>query len=196
MDNFDLRKYLAEGRLFEEDSINISSLSLLDDEIEKAIKKALEDASKEETPTNEIIGLSTVALIVAIPGIINAITKVIKALAQKSGIQLKKEDPKWYEVLEKVTDKIDDYLDTPFNFMLKPFVKDSIKRVKYAKILKAVTLVLISISALADPSKIKDTTSLIKSLAPDIGTELLQAISEKNSSNIGKLLKVAFNNIK
>jgi len=192
MDNFDLRKYLAEGRLFEEDSIDISSLGGLGKEIEKA----LEYASKEETPTNEIIGLSTVALIVAIPGIINAITKVIKALAQKSGIQLKKEDPKWYEVLEKVTDKIDDYLDTPFNFMLKPFVKDSIKRVKYAKILKAVTLVLMSISALADPSKIKDTTSLIKSLAPDIGKELLQAISEKNSSNIGKLLKVAFNNIK
>ena len=192
MDNFNLQKYLAEGRLFEEDSIDISGLGLLDDEI----KKALEDASKEEAPTNEIIGFTTVALVIAIPGIINAITKVIKALAQKSGIQLKKEDPKWYEVLEKATSKIDDYLDTPFNFMLKPFVKDSIKRVKYAKILKAVTLVLMSISALADPSKIKDTTSLIKSLAPDIGKELLQAISEKNSSNIGKLLKVAFNNIK
>lgn len=194
MDNFDLRKYLAEGRLFEEDSddIDISGLGGLGKEIERA----LEDASKEETPTNEIIGLSTVALVVAIPGIINAITKVIKALAQKSGIQLKKEDPKWYEVLEKVTDKIDDYLDTPFNFMLKPFIKDSIKRVKYAKILKAVTLVLMSISASADPSKIKDTTSLIKSLAPNIGTELIQAIGEKNASNIGNLLKIAFNNIK
>jgi len=192
MDNFDLRKYLAEGRLFEEDIVDVSGLDKLDDEI----KKALEDASKEETPTNEIVGLTTVALIVAIPGIINAITKVIKALAQKSGIQLKKEDPKWYEVLEKATDKIDDYLDTPFNFMLKPFVKDSIKRAKYAKILKAVTLALMSISALADPSKIKDTTSLIKSLAPDIGGELIQAIGEKNSSSIGKLLKVAFNNIK
>jgi len=192
MGNFDLRKYLAEGRLFEEDTIDVSGLDKLDDEI----KKALEDASKEETPTNEIVGLTTVALIVAIPGIINAITKVIKSLAQKSGIQLKKEDPKWYEVLEKATGKIDDYLDTPFNFMLKPFVKDSIKRAKYAKILKAVTLALMSISALADPSKIKDTTSLIKSLAPDIGGELIQAIGEKNSSNIGKLLKVAFNNIK
>ena len=192
MDNFDLRKYLAEGRLFEEDIVDVSGLDKLDDEI----KKALEDASKEETPTNEIIGLTTVALIVAIPGIINAITKVIKALAQKSGIQLKKEDPKWYEVLEKATDKIDTYLDTPFNFMLKPFVKDSIKRAKYAKILKAVTLALMSISALADPSKIKDTTSLIKSLAPDIGGELIQAIGEKNSSSIGKLLKTAFNNIK
>ncbi len=192
MDNFDLRKYLAEGRLFEEDTIDVSGLDKLDDEI----KKALEDASKEETPTNEIVGLTTVALIVAIPGIINAITKVIKSLAQKSGIQLKKEDPKWYEVLEKATGKIDDYLDTPFNFMLKPFVKDSIKRAKYAKILKAVTLALMSISALADPSKIKDTTSLIKSLAPDIGGELIQAIGEKNSSSIGKLLKVAFNNIK
>ncbi len=192
MDNFDLRKYLAEGRLFEEDTIDVSGLDKLDDEI----KKALEDASKEETPTNEIVGLTTVALIVAIPGIINAITKVIKSLAQKSGIQLKKEDPKWYEVLEKATGKIDDYLDTPFNFMLKPFVKDSIKRAKYAKILKAVTLALMSISALADPSKIKDTTSLIKSLAPDIGVELIQAIGEKNSSSIGKLLKVAFNNIK
>ena len=192
MDNFNLQKYLAEGRLFEEDSIDISGLGLLDDEI----KKALEDASKEEAPTNEIIGFTTVALVIAIPGIINAITKVIKALAQKSGIQLKKEDPKWYEVLEKATSKIDDYLDTPFNFMLRPFVKDSIKRAKYAKILKAVTLALMSISALADPSKIKDTTSLIKSLAPDIGIELIQAIGEKNSSNIGKLLKVAFNNIK
>ena len=192
MDNFDLRKYLAERRLFEENIIDVSGLDKLDDEI----KKALEDASKEETPTNEIVGLTTVALIVAIPGIINAITKVIKALAQKSGIQLKKEDPKWYEVLEKATGKIDDYLDTPFNFMLKPFVKDSIKRAKYAKILKAVTLTLMSISALADPSKIKDTASLIKSLAPDIGGELIQAIGEKNASNIGKLLKVAFNNIK
>jgi hypothetical protein len=192
MDNFNLQKYLAEGRLFEEDSIDISGLDLLDDEI----KKALEDASKEEAPTNEIIGFTTVALVIAIPGIINAITKVIKALAQKSGIQLKKEDPKWYEVLEKATSKIDDYLDTPFNFMLRPFVKDSIKRAKYSKILKAVTLALMSISSLADPSKIKGTTSLIKSLAPDIGGELVQAIIEKNPSTIGKLLKVAFNNIK
>ena len=192
MDNFNLKKYLAEGRLFEEDNIDISGLDKLDDEI----KKALEDASKEEAPTNEIIGFTTVALVIAIPGIINAVTKVIKALAQKSGIQLKKEDPKWYEVLEKATSKIDDYLDTPFNFMLRPFVKNSIKRAKYAKILKAVTLALMSISALADPSKIKDTTSLIKSLAPDIGGELIQAIGEKNSSSIGNLIKVAFNNIK
>jgi hypothetical protein len=192
MDNFDYKKYIAKGRLFEEDNIDISVLNKLDDEI----KKALEAASKEEAPTNEIVGLTTVALVIAIPGIVNAITKVINSLAQKSGIQLKKEDPKWYEVLEKATSKIDDYLDTPFNFMLKPFVKDSIKRAKYAKILKAVTLTLMSISALADPSKIKNTTSLIKSLAPDIGGELIQAIGEKNSSSIGKLLKVAFNNIK
>tara|TARA_R110001606_G_scaffold21385_1_gene75418 strand:+ start:350 stop:928 length:579 start_codon:yes stop_codon:yes gene_type:complete len=192
MDNFDFKKYLSEGRLFEEDNIDVSGLDKLDDEI----KKALEDASKEEAPTNEIVGLTTVALVIAIPGIINAITKVIKALAKKSGIQLKKEDPKWYEVLEKATDKIDDYLDTPFNFILKPFIKDSSKRAKYAKILKAVTLTLMSIGAIADPSKIKDTTSLIKSLAPDIGGELIQAISEKNSSKIGELLKIAFNSIK
>ena len=192
MDNFDYKKYIAKGRLFEEDNIDISVLNKLDDEI----KKALEAASKEEAPTNEIVGLTTVALVIAIPGIVNAITKVINSLAQKSGIQLKKEDPKWYEVLEKATGKIDDYLDTPFNFMLKPFVKDSIKRAKYAKILKAVTLALMSISALADPSKIKDTTSLIKSLAPDIGGELIQAIGEKNASSIGELIKVAFNNLK
>ena len=55
MDNFDLRKYLAEGRLFEEDIVDVSGLDKLDDEI----KKALEDASKEETPTNEIVGLTT-----------------------------------------------------------------------------------------------------------------------------------------
>ena len=182
---------IKENTLYEEPEPDLSALSTLDDEI----KKALEAAAKEEGSTNEAI-LTITLIAAAVPGIIQAVMKIIGVIAKKNGIQLDKGDPKWYKIIGDAAGQVDDYLDSPFNFMLRPFVRDSIKRAKYAKILKAVTLTLMSISALADPSKIKDTTSLIKSLAPDIGGELIQAIGEKNSSNIGKMLKVAFNNIK
>jgi hypothetical protein len=72
------------------------------------LKKHEKILSKEKNLLlDQILGLTTVASIVAKPGIINAITKVISvAIAQKPDTQLKKEDPKWYEVLEKATDKI------------------------------------------------------------------------------------------
>lgn len=164
-----------------ENQIDISDLSSLDDEI----RKALEDA-----PKNEIVG--TISLALAIPGIINAITKVIGGIAKKSGIQLKKSDPKWYQVLEKLTGKIDDYLDRPIRAMLTPFIKDISQRDKIAKVIKAVSLTLAAIYGAVDIKQIQSTTALIKNLAPDLAGELLQTIAEKNPSKIANIIKPLF----
>lgn len=162
----------------EQDQIDLSALNNLDDEIEKALETA---------PKNEIIG--TISIVLALPGIINAITKIIEAIAKKAGIQLKKSDPKWYQVIGKVTEKIDDYVDTPFRIMLKPFISDQSKRDKVAKIFKAVVLTMMAIFGAVDIKQIESTTSLIKNLAPDISSELIQSIAEKNATKIGTILK-------
>jgi len=164
-----------------ENQIDISDLNILDDEI----KKALEDA-----PKNEIIG--TISLALAIPGIVNAITKIIGAIAKKSGIQLKKSDPKWYQVLEKLTGEIDDYLDRPVRAVLTPFIKDATQRDKIAKVIKAVSLTLAAIYGAVDVKRIQSTTALIKNLAPDLAQELIQTIVEKNPSKIANIIKPLF----
>ena len=166
-----------------EDQIDISSLNFLDDEI----KKALENA-----PKNEILGTLSIAL--ALPGIINDITKIIETIAKKSGIQLKKKDkdPKWYQVIGKVTDEIDNYIDTPIRYMLKPFITDQTKREKTAKIIKAAVLTLMSIYGAVDIKQIEPTISLIKNLAPDISGELIQSIVTKDPTKIGNILNSLF----
>lgn len=162
----------------DQDQIDISALNNLDDEI----KNALEDA-----PKNEIIG--TISIVLALPGIINAITKIIEAIAKKAGIQLKKSDPKWYQVIGKVTEKIDDYVDRPFQIMLKPFIQDQSKRVKVVKIFKAVVLTMMAIFGSVDVKQIEPTISAIKNLAPDMSSELIQSITQKNASKIGAILR-------
>ena len=194
MNDFDLRKYLAEGRLFEEGTsdVDITPLGALDDEI----KKALEAAAKEEGSANEgyLITISLIAA--AVPGIVQAVMKVIGIIAKKNGIQLDKADPKWYEVIGDAAGKVDDYLDSPFNLMLRPFVRDSIKRAKYAKLIKAATIALIGITGAINIAQAKEATTLINTLAPEIGKELVQSIAEKNADKVGQLLKVAFKAIK
>jgi len=193
MNDFDLRKYLAEGRLFEEGTsdVDITALGALDDEI----KKALEAAAKEEGSTNEGI-LLVAAIVAAVPGIVQAVMKVIGIIAKKNGIQLDKENPKWYEIIGDAAGKVDDYLDSPFNLMLRPFVRDSIKRAKYAKLIKAATIALIGITGAINITQAKEATTLINNLAPEIGKELVQSIAEKNADKVGQLLKVAFQAIK
>jgi hypothetical protein len=165
----------------EEDQIDISSLTFLDDEI----KKALEDA-----PKNEIFG--TIAFGLALPGIISAITKVIEGIAKKSGLRLEKEDPKWYQVIGKVAEKLDGYVDAPIRGVLKLFIKDQAKREKIAKIIKAVLLVMMAIYGNVDMKQMGSLTSLIKDLAPEISSELMQTIAQKNTTNIADILRPIF----
>ena len=168
----------------EKDAIDISDLQYVDDEIKKDL---------EEVPKNEIIGLGTAALVLAIPGILNTFAKIVAAIAKKSGIDLtKKKHPTWYQILEKVTQQIDDYLDTPLRAVLKPFITDNTKREKVAKILKAVLLTVTAISGGVDISQIKNTTTLIKQLAPEIGNELVTSIAQSNAEKITQILKTVF----
>jgi hypothetical protein len=164
----------------------ITDLNYLDDEIKKAIENA---------PKNEIIG--TISLVLAAPGIINAIMKVISVITKKSGINLKKKnDPAWYKVIEKITGEIDNYLDTPFRVILTPFIKDSIKRDKTAKLLKALTLATMAILGAVDPSKIQPTINSIKELSGNFGNEIIQAITEHSLPKLTEILKGFLNSIK
>lgn len=164
----------------------ITDLNSLDDEIKKAIENA---------PKTEVIG--TISLVLAIPGMINAIMKVIEVIAKKSGIDLKKKNnPIWYKTIAKVTEEIDDYLDTPFKLVLTPFIKDSIKRDKTAKILKALTLAAMAILGTVDPNKIQPTINSVKELSGNFGSEILQAITEHSLPKLTEILKSFFTSIK
>lgn len=164
------------------DSTISSALSGLDD----IVKNEFTKASKQE---NEGI-LTTTALAIAIPGIVNGIGKIAQLIAQKGKINLaKKNDPAWYMVIQRVTEKIDDYLDTPLNFAIKPFIQDEEKRKKVAKILKALVLATMAIMGSVNLGSIKNTTNLIQQLAGESAKEILQAITEHNLPNLVKISK-------
>ena len=161
---------VTENVLYEEGEPDFSGLSALDTEIEKA----LEDAAEEEGALEEILGLTTVAFVLAVPGMLNAIFRIIQAIKDKAPPAFnikKKDDPSAIDYLIKFTDKIDGYLDTPFKLMLKPFIRNVSKRDKLAKFLKAVTLIIMSFGI--DISKSPDLLSTGKDLAPEFFKELL-----------------------
>jgi hypothetical protein len=62
-----------------EQPIDFSLLSQIDD----IVKDELEDAQKEQ-PVNEIVGLTTVAFLLALPGMVNGIFRIIKAIKDKA----------------------------------------------------------------------------------------------------------------
>ena len=66
---------ITENNLYEgEPSIDFSGLSQIDDLIDNELSKA-----EKEQPVTEIVGLTTAAFILAIPGIINGIFRIIKS---------------------------------------------------------------------------------------------------------------------
>jgi hypothetical protein len=166
----------------EEDQIDISALNDLDDEI----KKELENA-----PKNEIIG--TLAFGLTALSIINIATKIIERIARKNGLQLEKQNNKWYQVLGNMTEKIEGLIIKPISFVLKLVIDDQIKRDKAARIITSVTLALTAIYAgVGDIKQIESTTSLIKDLTPELGSDLIQAITSKNKDKIVDILKPIF----
>lgn len=174
----------------EEEKIDLSALRQLDDEIKKEL---------DSLPKKEIVGTAaTVSIMLALPGIVKAIAKIIETIAKKNGIQLKKSDqnnPKWYEIIKKTADKLDDYVDVPFKKVLSLFIQDENKRDKVAKILKAVVLTTMAVFGSVNVNQIESTTSIIKNLVPEISSELIQSIAEKNAAKIGTVLKNAIKSL-
>jgi hypothetical protein len=153
----------------ETESIDFSPLSRMDD----IVKDELEDAQKEE-PVNEIIGLTTGAFLLALPGMVNGIFRIIKAIKDKAPPKYNLSKPgdnkSHIDFVIAFTDKMDGYLDTPFKVMLTPFIKDSIKRDKVAKIIKAIALLIMSLGI--DITKSPDIMSVGKELVGDKFTDL------------------------
>ena len=179
------------GVLLQED-VDLSALNQLDD----LIKKDIEDASKQ---SNEAI-LTIAALALAIPGIIKSIDKIVQAIFKKQGIDLTKKQPgrlqKVWNTIVQTADQIDRYLDTPFERILRPFVKNSQKREKIAKVLKALTLATMAILSGVDlQANAKEVAVTIQSLAPEVGKEILQAVAEKNGDKLALVVKSFIQNL-
>ena len=180
---------IIENNLYEEE-LNFSDLTKLDDIIDQELTKAQEDQ-----PVEEIIGISTAVFILALPGMINGFFRIIKAIRDKapSKFNLKKSgyDKDHLDFIIDFKGKIDSYLDVPFKKILTPFIKDSIKRDKVAKYLKAVVLILMSIGT--DITKTKDIIEFGKQLTPDfidIATNpTVATIITKSKQIISNLLK-------
>ena len=163
------RQFLSEGTADEEP--NFSDLSKIDDIIGDELEKAKKE---EEGSINEIFGLTTVAFVIAIPGMINGIARIIQSIKDKAPERFnlkKKDDPTPLEYIIKFTDKIDGYLDTPFKIMLKPFIKDTSKIDKVAKFLKGITLIIMTLGT--DISKSPDLLSIGKNLAGEFWQDLM-----------------------
>lgn len=174
-----------------ENDIDISYLNQLDD----LLKQDLEDAAENET--NEAL-LTTAAFLIALPGLLKTIDKVGRTLFAKAGINLSKKEPnnitKAYNVLIQVANKLDSYVDRPFDIMLKPFIKDNIKRKKAVDLLKTLTIAIMAIGGSIDISKSKDIVSAIQQTAGNASSEILQAIGEKNGPKLAKIAKDFYTN--
>ncbi len=155
---------ITENNIYEEQEPDFSDLSKIDDLIGDELEKA-----EEEQPVTEIIGLTTAAFVLAIPGIVNGVAKIIKAIKDKApprfNLSKPEDDKSHLDYIIKFIDKIDGYLDGPFKLMLNPFIKDSTKRDKVAKFLKAITLMIMSLGT--DITKSPDLMAIGKELTPD-----------------------------
>jgi len=132
----------------------------------------------EDIPTNEIV--ITSALILSIPGIIKAVAKCVKIITQKAAkFQISKNNEPTYQSTPKldyiinVSKQIDEYLDAPFNLILKPFIQDDTKRKETANILKIIALVALGAYEQIDVSKVSEVSNVIKKLSPaGVGIDL------------------------
>ena len=71
-----IKKVIKENVLHEEEP-NFSDLSKIDDIIGDELEKAAEE---EEDSINEIIGITTVGFVLAIPGIVNGVARIIQSI--------------------------------------------------------------------------------------------------------------------
>ena len=177
--------------VLKEEEFDVSALANLDDEIAKELDKAADQQ-------NEAI-LSTVAITLALPGILKAIDRIGRTITKKAGINLNKRQPtqieKAYDVILKAAEKIDSYIDVPFNKILTPFIKDANKRKKATNFFKALTLAIMGISGGINMSTATELKSILTNLAPDVAKELAQAIGEKSGPKIASIAKNFFKSL-
>ena len=165
--------------IIEEEEIDFSSFNFVDDEVENELEKI----SQQQ---NEVI-LTAASIALAAPGIINSLVKAGKALAKKRGIDLSKPDPNaWYNILEKWTGEVDNYIGKPFDILLKPFISDTTKRKKAVDILKAISIATLATVGAVDISKSRAAYEYGSRLVGPAWNEIVKAAGDSN-----KLINVA-----
>ena len=153
---------IKENTLYEEPEPDFSALA----QIDNIVGDELEDAQKQQ-PVDEILGLTALtaaAFALAIPGIINGVFRIIKAIKDKAPSRFNLSKPgdnqSHIDYIIAFTDKMDDILDTPFRIMLTPFIKDPTRRDKIAKVIKGIALLIMSLGI--DITKSPDIMSVGK----------------------------------
>lgn len=182
--------------LLEEESVDpttvLSPLASLPDEIGDVLQQASEEGQQTQ---NEAV-LTTAALILAIPGIIKTTAKIIGIVTKKAGLNLKKKGtPAWHKIVEETAERIDSYLDKPFNTILKPFVSDDQKRKKIANILKALTLIGMSVAGSINPGDIANVKTVLSKLIGEADAEVLQTAYERGGPQLASTLRSLFTSV-
>lgn len=171
--------------ILEQETVDVSPLSQIDD----LIKKELEAAQEKQGETNEIVG-TTALFLIALPGILRGIDGIVRAIRKKAGIDLSKPGKNlkaWNSVIA-VAEKIDSYTDAPVNAILTPFISDVTKRKKIASIIKGLALATMTMGSNIGISESPELVNIIKNYMPEVGNEVIQTIVEKSGP---KLIEVA-----
>jgi len=161
-------------------------------ELDNIFKDELNKASQQQ---NEAV-LTTLALTLAIPGFLKGVAKIAEIISKKKGINLKKKNNKsWYKILEEFAEKIDTYVETPFNIILKPIVSDDAKRKKIVSFIKGACIVAMAIIGSVDLNQSPNALAKIKSTASEFSSELLQNAGTNNLPKFIEYAKKTIENI-
>ena len=175
---------------------DLSPLGNLDDLIKKELEAAEKEVKKLQQQNESV--LATTAFVLAVPGILKGIDKLGRNIANRAGINLDKKDPttiqKAYRLVIQVAEKADEYIVRPIEYILRPFIKDTVKRKKAAEFLKAVVLLIMAVSGGVDISKAADIKNAIQAAAPEVANELLDLDNTLKIAN--KLVTIAKTYIK
>ena len=173
----------------EEEEIADGIGSELDDIFRQQLKIAGKQVqSNANVPQNEaILTITALAIIASIPGYLKAVSKIGESISRKQGLDLTKNkgSEAWYSVLGKFVDKIESYIDTPFNLMLTPFIKDEVKRKKITGIIKAASIITLAIIGGINFTKAPEALEVVKRSAGEFAGELIT----KNVDNIVTTVK-------
>ncbi len=109
MNNFDLKKYLAENRLLREEMSEEEMIKKLESSLKQAAgdAKALENepVSKKNQELNEAVGVTIAALVVGAPGILKVLSKISQAIGWVFGLNKDKEDGKKGNMVSRALEK-------------------------------------------------------------------------------------------
>jgi len=109
MDTFNLKKYLAEGRLYEnEDQKMVDAMAK---KLNQSLKdmasdiKSVENEPESKKELNEAVGITVGALVIGAPGILKVLGKIAQGIGWLFGLNKDKEDDKKGNMVSRALEK-------------------------------------------------------------------------------------------